>query len=183
MYLCVNGRDFSSFFFTFNLVLCCYLRVCILVQSYQRQSLFAGDPSENQRLCIYDWELATKSVPQRDIAEFLLFTCSPETSVEEMLTLLRYYKDQLELTTNQTFEWERFVLHMILDSLCVCVCVCMCSGFLTLFTISSSSVQLSDIGLYSDVRVWYMWLVCFVGVLYIHGIAVLFCILYVLSVF
>ena len=69
-------------------------------------------------------------------------------------------------------------------SVCVqCVCVCVCSGFLALSAISSSSVQISDTGLYSDVCVWCMWFVCFVGVLYIHGIAVLFCILYVLSVF
>ena len=43
----------------------------------------------SERLCVYDWELATVGVPQHDLAEFLSFVCTPQTSLEE----LEYYSE------------------------------------------------------------------------------------------
>ena len=40
-------------------------------------------------LCVYDWELATIGLPQHDLAEFLSFMCTPQTTLEEV----EYYSE------------------------------------------------------------------------------------------
>jgi thioester reductase-like protein len=62
-----------------------------------------------QRLCAYDWELATIGAPQRDLAEFLCFTLAPETAPDDAPTWVRRYRSLLEEQTGtiiDPIEWE-----------------------------------------------------------------------------
>jgi thioester reductase-like protein len=58
---------------------------------------------EGNRLCAYDWELATIGLPQRDLAEFLVFTLSPEVSAERLFALVDGYRDLLDRSTGRTW--------------------------------------------------------------------------------
>ncbi len=61
-------------------------------------------PYPDQRsLCMYDWELATIGVPQRDLAEFLAFTLQPSASKETWDELMEFYRLHL-----QYYSWQDF---------------------------------------------------------------------------
>ncbi len=51
------------------------------------------------RLCAYDWELATKHLPQHDVAELLSFVLLPTTTKEEVRHYLDFYRHQLSQVT------------------------------------------------------------------------------------
>ena len=74
-----------------------------------RNIMLRGVPGSEQRLCAYDWELATIGAPQRDLAEFLCFTLAPETAAEDAPTWIWRYHTLLEeqtATTIDPIEWE-----------------------------------------------------------------------------
>ncbi|HEX2268509.1 MAG TPA: aminoglycoside phosphotransferase family protein, partial [Pyrinomonadaceae bacterium] len=74
-----------------------------------RNIMLRGAPGGEQRLCAYDWELATIGAPQRDLAEFLCFTLAPETADEEAPTWIRHYRELLAkqtATTIDPIEWD-----------------------------------------------------------------------------
>lgn len=48
------------------------------------------------RTCLYDWELATLDVPQRDVVEFLGFVLPPSSSLDTRLELIDFYRCNLE---------------------------------------------------------------------------------------
>jgi hydroxymethylglutaryl-CoA reductase (NADPH) len=49
-----------------------------------------------QRLCVYDWELATIGVPQHDVAEFLAFVMSPKSTEDEVSHYVGVHRKALE---------------------------------------------------------------------------------------
>jgi len=48
------------------------------------------------RLVVYDWELATIGLPQRDLAEFLCFVLTPDVDAERITVLVERYRRLLE---------------------------------------------------------------------------------------
>ena len=48
-----------------------------------------------QRLCVYDWELANIHVPQHDLAEFLVFVLPETASVTDMNDSVEFYRQEL----------------------------------------------------------------------------------------
>ncbi|MCM3869630.1 MAG: thioester reductase domain-containing protein, partial [Pyrinomonadaceae bacterium] len=74
-----------------------------------RNIMLRGLPGVAQRLCAYDWELATIGAPQRDLAEFLCFALAPETAADDASTWVQRYRGLLEeqtATTIDPIEWE-----------------------------------------------------------------------------
>lgn len=74
-----------------------------------RNIMLRGLPGGALRLCAYDWELATISAPQRDLAEFLCFALAPETAADDAPTWVQRYLGLLEEQTETTIdpiEWE-----------------------------------------------------------------------------
>lgn len=59
------------------------------------------------RMCLYDWELATLDVPQRDVAEFVIFTLSPIIAASTKLELLDHYRKSLEQCSGVTYPMKR----------------------------------------------------------------------------
>ena len=49
-----------------------------------------------RRLCLYDWELATYHVPQRDLAEFLAYVFPSGTDPDRYRTFMDFYRGELE---------------------------------------------------------------------------------------
>ncbi|WP_342323598.1 hydroxymethylglutaryl-CoA reductase [Kosakonia sp. BYX6] len=50
---------------------------------------------ENQRLCCWDWELATVHVPQRDLAELLTYTLTETATKQEVMRHVEFHRQQL----------------------------------------------------------------------------------------
>lgn len=63
----------------------------------------------NCRLCLYDWELATLDVPQRDVVEFLAFTVPPSSSNSARLELIDFYRCNLEHYSGTTYPLDRYM--------------------------------------------------------------------------
>ena len=71
--------------------------------------MLRGLPGGAQRLCAYDWELATIGAPQRDLAEFLCFVLAPETAADDAANWIQRYRSLLEEQTSvliDPIEWE-----------------------------------------------------------------------------
>lgn len=60
------------------------------------------------RMCLYDWELATLDVPQRDVAEFLTFTLLPATSIATRVELINFYRCNLEKYSGVNYAMDRY---------------------------------------------------------------------------
>jgi len=74
-----------------------------------RNIMLRGQPGSAQRLCAYDWELATIGAPQRDLAEFLCFVLAPETAADDAAHWIQRYRVMLEEQTSvliDPIEWE-----------------------------------------------------------------------------
>ena len=76
-----------------------------------------------RRLCVYDWELATKGVPQHDLSELLCFTWHSEMGRED-LNILETYRQALSIASGEDIgmkAWrEGFVLalqHLLINRL------------------------------------------------------------------
>ena len=72
-----------------------------------RKSIVQGE-SKKCRTCLYDWELATIDVPQRDLAEFLAFVLMPSSSHKTTLELIEFYKCKLEHYTGTKYPLNRY---------------------------------------------------------------------------
>ena len=62
------------------------------------------------RVCVYDWELATLSVPQRDLAELLCFALTPDSSDEEIHYYVELHRDALQRSLGGSLDrqaWNR----------------------------------------------------------------------------
>lgn len=64
------------------------------------------------QMCLYDWELATIDVPQRDLAEFLTFTLSPAETSSTRLELMNYYRCHLEQYSGVEYPMDRYRLQL-----------------------------------------------------------------------
>jgi hydroxymethylglutaryl-CoA reductase (NADPH) len=62
-----------------------------------------GDP------CIYDWELATYGIPQRDIFELLAFTLAPNFESSDAIAVLKYHFKQVQSLNNQDYSWSDYL--------------------------------------------------------------------------
>ena len=62
-----------------------------------------GDP------CIYDWELATYGIPQRDIFELLAFTLTPNFESSDAIAVLKYHFKQAQSLNNQDYSWSDYL--------------------------------------------------------------------------
>jgi hydroxymethylglutaryl-CoA reductase (NADPH) len=62
-----------------------------------------GDP------CIYDWELATYGIPQRDIFELLAFTLTPNFESSDAIAVLKHHFKQVQALNNQDYSWSDYL--------------------------------------------------------------------------
>jgi hydroxymethylglutaryl-CoA reductase (NADPH) len=65
-------------------------------------------------VCIYDWELAVRNIPHRDIVEFVAFTSNDP---EEMLSYLAYHANQYGFTL-QDNEWIDAYSYSVKEFIC-----------------------------------------------------------------
>lgn len=67
---------------------------------------------KNGLLCIYDWELAVKNIPHRDIVEFLCFSLPLDFKKEEFLEYLNFHF-KLMGKIYPDISWERWMMGYI----------------------------------------------------------------------
>ena len=71
-------------------------------------SLQGSVPFPDERsVCVYDWELATIEVPQRDLVEFLAFILHPSCPPEEWLGMVEFYRRHLEFYSGVAFPADK----------------------------------------------------------------------------
>jgi len=63
---------------------------------FNPRNLCIRDGKGARRLCLYDWELATYHVPQRDLAEFLVFVLPEGTPGKVYRKYADFYRKELE---------------------------------------------------------------------------------------
>jgi NADP-dependent 3-hydroxy-3-methylglutaryl-CoA reductase len=63
-----------------------------------------------QRLVAYDWELATIHVPQRDLAELLVFTLTPNATLEQVDHHVEHHRQALERISQTPIDPEEWRL-------------------------------------------------------------------------
>lgn len=59
--------------------------------------------------CVYDWEMATIHAPQHDVVEFLAFVLPAKSDVTTRWNFVRFYQEQLEISSGVTFDSEQFM--------------------------------------------------------------------------
>ena len=73
------------------------------------------DPKSSQKqLCMYDWELAIIHVPQRDLAEFLIFVLPETSSAADINNFVEYYRLEL-LKQLKTLGRSQSIIDMVDD--------------------------------------------------------------------
>lgn len=68
----------------------------------------------NGQPCIYDWELATYGLPQRDIFEFLAFTLTDDSISNHLIDLLKYHYELVKDFNPDEYSWEDYISDFIL---------------------------------------------------------------------
>lgn len=66
------------------------------------------EDGRNHKMCLYDWELATLDVPQRDLVEFLAFVVLPSSSLDTRLELMDFYRRNLEHYSGTVYPLDRY---------------------------------------------------------------------------
>jgi len=62
----------------------------------------------NNDPCIYDWELASENIPQRDIFEFLAFTLVEDFKQEELFGLMQHHYSLIQ-ELNNNYTWKDYL--------------------------------------------------------------------------
>ena len=78
-----------------------HLPLCIIHNDFNPRN--SGIRSSGEA-CIYDWELAVKNIPHRDIVEFLEFTLEPDFEPNELKDYLEYHAKLWQKETNNS-DW------------------------------------------------------------------------------
>ena len=61
------------------------------------------------RLCMYDWELASFNVPQRDVFEFLAFTLLEDFSTVEMENILKFHYQLMKEWNEASYSYSDYL--------------------------------------------------------------------------
>ncbi len=68
----------------------------LIHNDFNPRNLCIREKGDKRRLCLYDWELATYNVPQRDLAEFLAYIFPEHTPAKTYRKYVNYYRKELE---------------------------------------------------------------------------------------
>ncbi|HSH20339.1 MAG TPA: phosphotransferase, partial [Draconibacterium sp.] len=64
---------------------------------------------KNGKICIYDWELASINIPQRDIFEFLAFTLDENFEPERLFKLLEKHFELTREINGSSYDWKSYI--------------------------------------------------------------------------
>lgn len=70
---------------------------------------------KNGRICIYDWELATINIPQRDIFEFLAFSLDENFEDERLLKLIKKHFEMIREINGFSYQWNSYLDDFIIS--------------------------------------------------------------------
>lgn len=82
----------------------------LIHNDFNPRNLALRNTQDGQRLCLYDLELMTVHIPQRDVVEFLSFVLNTNTKLEEFKELVDFSRVSLEKYTGQKIDpvqWRR----------------------------------------------------------------------------
>lgn len=100
------------------------LPATLIHNDFNPRNFVLRETSGGRRLCVYDWELATRGVPQHDLAELLCFTWHDDMTERDFYDLLESYRAALSAASGSEIdegEWrEGFSLalrHLLINRL------------------------------------------------------------------
>ncbi len=70
---------------------------------------------KNGKMCIYDWELATINIPQRDIFEFLAFTLDENFEIGRLLKFLQNHFELIREINGSSYDWKSYLNDFIVS--------------------------------------------------------------------
>jgi len=76
----------------------------LIHNDFNPRNLAIADLRGEPVLSVFDWELATPGLPQRDLAEFLCFALPPDHETPEVLHYLEHHRRMLERATGSTID-------------------------------------------------------------------------------
>lgn len=82
----------------------------LIHQDFNPRNIAFRHDRSGPRLCVYDWELATLGVPQRDLVELLCFVLPPGCSADVIGDCVEHHRAALEQATGKAIdksEWRR----------------------------------------------------------------------------
>lgn len=78
----------------------------LIHNDFNPRNLLLRESGEQNRLCVYDWELATRGVPQHDLAELLCFTWHDRMSAQDLDSILETYRSALSSASGKAIDKE-----------------------------------------------------------------------------
>lgn len=90
----------------------------LIHNDFNPRNLGIRKDEKGERLCLYDLELMTVHIPQRDVVEFLSFVLNSGTTLEEFEYYVEYSRQCLEKYTGKTIDnkkWKRGIKLAMFD--------------------------------------------------------------------
>jgi aminoglycoside phosphotransferase (APT) family kinase protein len=81
----------------------------LIHNDFNPRNLCIRDAEQERRLCLYDWELATYHVPQRDLAEFLAYVFPSGTGPDRYVRYVDFFRSELQRRTGSELDPDAFL--------------------------------------------------------------------------
>lgn len=82
----------------------------LIYNDIQVRNIAMRNQEELPQLCLYDWEVATIHIPQRDLVEFLGYLILPETSDSQIQQYLEISRQTLELSSGLSISAKDWII-------------------------------------------------------------------------
>jgi hydroxymethylglutaryl-CoA reductase (NADPH) len=82
----------------------------LIHNDFNPRNLALKKNNDKFQLCLYDFELMSINIPQRDLAEFLIFVLNRNTTLEELEEYIELHRERLEFYTQTSIDkklWRR----------------------------------------------------------------------------
>ncbi|HVE82675.1 MAG TPA: phosphotransferase, partial [Myxococcales bacterium] len=76
----------------------------LIHHDFNPRNLALRRTASGPRLCAYDWELAAEGIPQRDLAELLVFTVDADTPAAEVEHCVELHRRELERASGRRID-------------------------------------------------------------------------------
>ena len=76
---------------------------------FNPRNLFLKSKKGRFELCLYDWEVATVHVPQRDVCEFVASVIPQNSTIDSHLECIEFYRKSLNGASNLSFTRQAFM--------------------------------------------------------------------------
>jgi thioester reductase-like protein len=81
----------------------------LIHHDFNPRNIAFRETGQGPQLCVYDWELATLGIPQRDLAEFLSFVLSQRETKKDVLRYLEMHRTALQEASGRRIDPDMWI--------------------------------------------------------------------------